>query len=162
MQCLSLSTGTSPKRKIFPKWRTSFVCMCACNCWDLQSFQRILCRHLFRGRSYITWVVSSGRYHILKRSVNLMNLDLDREVTAINRSSRRWPGVCGRRLAVRCFSSEETDSKSWLCTSFHHSWINYSTSVNIQSVHCNSILWTNKNNDFVKLNKLNKCILFIR
>ena len=37
-----------------------------------------------------------------------MNLDLDREVTAVNRSSRPVkdngdPGVRGRRLAVRCF-----------------------------------------------------------
>ena len=52
------------------------------------------------------------------------------------------------------FSSEETDSKSWLCTSFHHSWINYSTSVNIQSVHCNYILWT-------ILNKLSASYLFV-
>ena len=43
-----------------------------------------------------------------------MNLDLDREVTAVNRSSRPvngdwgpWPSA-GRTL----FSSEETDSKS--------------------------------------------------
>ena len=54
-------TGSSPKLKIFPKWRTSIVCMCACNWWGFTTFlQRILCRHWFRGRSYITWVVSTG------------------------------------------------------------------------------------------------------
>ena len=40
-----------------------------------------------------------------------MNLDLDREVTAVIRSSRPVDGDLGS-VAVRCFSSEETDSKS--------------------------------------------------
>ena len=75
--------------------------MCACNCWDLQRFHN----EYFVDTIQRTIVFPAE--DILRRSVNLMNLDLDREVTAVNRSSR--PVIVngdlgsGRRLAVRRF-----------------------------------------------------------
>ena len=47
---------------------------------------------------------------IHRRSVNLMNLDLDRRVTAVNRPSRPVDGESWRLAGRTLFSSEETDS----------------------------------------------------
>ncbi len=85
--------------------------MCVCNLWDLRFHNE-----------YFVDTYSEDDPTLLssfQRSVNLMNLDRDREVTAVNLSSRPvdmvmggstwgpWPSA-GRTL----FSSEETDSKS--------------------------------------------------
>ena len=90
----------APRTEIFPKWHTMFVCIYACNLWDLQ-------------RSYKEYFVDTDSEDdptlsewfpaedIRRQSGDLMNLGLNREVTAVG---RWWPRDT-RCLAacVRCF-----------------------------------------------------------
>ena len=89
----------SPQTEMFPKWRTSIVCI-KCNLWVYNvSTTNIL--STLTPRMILHYLSGFSAEYIRWRSDHLMNLGLDREVTAVSRS------VDGDPRTLFC---EETDS----------------------------------------------------
>ena len=73
----------APRTEIFPKWRTSIVCIYECNWWDLQRFynEYFVDTDSEDDPTLFEWFPAED---IRRRSDHLMNLGLDRDVTAVS------------------------------------------------------------------------------